>query len=276
MIQQPIALKASACPLSRIFGPSTAEPMSLAARIAVFAYGLLAYISFVGAILYAIGFVANFLVPKSIDSGTPGRLVPSLLFNTAVLSVFVLQHTIMARPWFKRWWTRIIPACVERSTFVLTASAALGLAFWLWRPLPSVIWSVDTRAAAVALTGLSLFGWALVLVSSFMVSHWDLFGLRQVFLRLTNQEYRTIGFRIVGLYRLVRHPLMLGFIIAVWATPVMTVGHLFFAVMITGYIFLGTTLEERDLVAHFGDQYRSYRRRVPGIFPLPRPRRSRA
>lgn len=273
MIQQELELKQSGCPITRIksMAGGTASS-SLVARIGVFVYGLVAYASFLVTILYAIGFVANLVVPKSIDSGTPGALLPSLLINTALLSVFVVQHTVMARPAFKRVWTRIIPESIERSTFVFAACASLGLVFWQWRPLPTVVWSVENPVGAYALLGLSFLGWGLVFASSFMVSHWDLFGLRQVFLRLMNREYTPIGFRVAGLYKVVRHPLMLGFIIAVWATPTMTVGHLFFAAMITGYIFFGTTIEERDLVAAFPSEYRRYRRSVPGIFPFPRPR----
>ncbi len=275
MIQHELEVKQGGCPMTRVM-TAARTPLSLAGRIAAFLYGLLAYAAFFGTIVYAMGFVANLFVPKSIDSGTPGALVPSLLLNTGLLSVFVVQHTIMARPWFKRWWTRIIPEAIERSTFVLAASSALALVLWQWRPLPEVIWHVESRVLAGVLVGVSFLGWGIVFASSFMVSHWDLFGLRQVYTRLVDREYTHINFRIVGLYKIVRHPLMLGFIIAVWFTPTMTVGHLFFAGMITGYIFLGTFLEERDLVAMFGREYESYRRRVPGIFPLPRPRKEAA
>lgn len=275
MIQQEVQARQSGCPVTRLLrGGAAALPVSPAARVGVLLYGLTAYAAFFGTILYAIGFVGNWLVPKSIDTGTPTALAPALLVNSALLGVFVVQHTIMARPWFKRWWTRIVPDSIERSTFVLAASLSLMLVFWQWRPLPRVLWNVQHDWAAAALTAISLCGWATVLGSSFMVSHWDLFGLRQVFLRATGRRYTPIAFKVRGIYKLVRHPLMLGFIIAVWATPTMTVGHLFFAAMISVYIFMGTTFEERDLIAHFGDQYEEYRNRVPGIFPLPRPRRS--
>ena len=175
----------------------------------------------------------------------------------------------MARPAFKRLWTRFVPQAIERSTFVIAASLCLGLVFWLWRPLPREIWHVAPPWSGL-ITALSLIGWGIVFASSFMVSHWDLFGLRQTWSRLRGRTYKPVGFRIVGLYRLVRHPLMVGFLIAFWAAPVMTLGHLFFAVMITGYIIFGVWMEERDLVAHLGDDYTTYRRRVRAILPIPR------
>lgn len=259
----------SSCPI-HAFAIREKSAGPLPARIGVFIYGLTAYAAFLAAFLYAIGFVGNWVVPKSIDSGTTGPLIPSLLINAALLSVFVVQHTVMARPAFKRWWTRIIPHAIERSTFVLAASASLGLIFWLWRPLPETVWAVEHPALRWALSGVSLGGYGIVLVSSFMVSHFDLFGLRQVWLRLRGENYRPVGFRLVGLYKVVRHPLMLGFLIAFWATPTMTVGHLFFSVMTTIYIAMGVWFEERDLVAEHGEKYREYRRRIRGIIPLPR------
>jgi protein-S-isoprenylcysteine O-methyltransferase Ste14 len=237
--------------------------------VATLAYGLLCYAAFVASFSFAIGFVGNWLVPKSINTGRPGPLVPSLLINTLLLCVFVAQHTVMARPAFKRWWTRIVPKPAERSTFVLAASASLGLLFWLWRPLPQVVWEVK-GAAAVLLTALSLLGWAIVLFASFAISHMDLFGMRQAWLRFRNRPYAPVGFRLVGLYRIVRHPLMLGFLIAFWSTPVMTVGHLFFAIMTTGYILFGLWMEERDLIAEHGERYREYKRNVRGLIPLPK------
>ena len=239
-------------------------------RLATFAYGLIAYAAFFGVILYAIGFVGNWFVPKSIDSGEYGPIVPSLLINAALMVVFVLQHTIMARPAFKRWVTQYIPRSIERSTFVLAASTCLALVFWQWRPSPQVVWNAGPGWPSWLLSGLSLLGWATVFLSSFMVSHFDLFGLRQVWFRLIDRPYVAVGFRLVGLYKIVRHPLMLGFIIAVWATPVMTVGHLAFAALITGYILMGTWFEERDLVAEHGENYLAYRRKVRGLIPLPK------
>ncbi|MCC6677573.1 MAG: isoprenylcysteine carboxylmethyltransferase family protein [Phycisphaerales bacterium] len=240
------------------------------ARAATLAYGLTAYAGFFISITYAIGFLGNWLVPKSIDTGAAGPVLPSLLINAALLMVFVLQHTIMARPAFKRWFTRFVPRSIERSTFVLAASAALGLIFWQWRPAPQVIWSTDVPALRIALNAVSISGWAIVFLASFMVSHFDLFGLRQTWLRFRDQPYRPVGFRLVGLYKLVRHPLMLGFIIAIWATPSLTIGHLFFAVMVSLYIAMGVWFEERDLVAEHGENYLKYRRSVRALIPLPK------
>jgi len=234
------------------------------------AYGLLSYTAFTASILYAIGFVGNWLVPKSIDSGVAGPLGESLLINTGLLALFVVQHTVMARPAFKRWWTRIVPQPAERSTFVLLASACLGLLLWQWRPLPQVLWHVEGVAAGL-LSALSLAGWTIMFTSSFAISHLDLFGVRQAWLRFRHRPYAPVGFRLVGLYRIVRHPLMVGLLIAFWATPTMTVGHLFFAAMNTGYILFGTWMEERTLIAEHGQRYLDYRQRVPGFLPLPKP-----
>jgi protein-S-isoprenylcysteine O-methyltransferase Ste14 len=242
------------------------RPASLGG-IATLTYGLIGYASFNAAILYAIGFIGGWFVPKTIDSGAAGPVGSSLLINAGLLCVFVVQHTIMARPAFKRWWTRIVPKSIERSTFVLLASASLGLVFWQWRPLPHVLWSVG-GPAAMALSALSLAGWSIVMIASFTISHWDLFGVRQTWMRFRNRPYAPVGFRLAGFYRIVRHPLMVGFIIAFWATPTMTVGHLFFAVMTTGYILFGTWVEERDLIAEHGERYLSYKRQVRGLIPL--------
>ena len=257
---------ASECPMHRL-----SLPRLTAGGIAAFAYGMLAYGAFVLSFAYAIGFVGNWLVPKSIDSPDASTPLPmALTINALLLSVFVVQHTVMARPAFKRWWTRVIPESIERSTFVLLASASLGLVFWLWRPATGIVWEFTDPVAVWILSGVSLLGYALVFASSWMVSHFDLFGLRQVWYRLQERSYRPVGFRLVALYRFVRHPLMLGFLIAFWSTPTMTVGHLFFAIMVTAYIRFGTWMEERDLVAEHGEQYLAYRRAVPGIIPLPR------
>jgi protein-S-isoprenylcysteine O-methyltransferase Ste14 len=243
---------------------------SAARRAAIFAYGLIAYAMFLVVILYTIGFVGNLFVPKTIDSGLPGAVGPSLLINGLLLGLFAVQHTIMARPAFKRWVTRIIPQAAERSTFVVASALCLGLLFWQWRPVPTVVWDLANPTAQALLIGLSLAGYAIVVIASFMVSHFDLFGVRQVYLNLQDRTYQPIPFRISGWYKLVRHPLMVGFLIAFWVTPTMTVGHLFFAAMVTGYILVGIRFEERDLVAHFGNQYREYRRRVSGLIPFPR------
>lgn len=247
------------------------QPRSRAvARTLTLIYGLVSYLAFLAAFLYAIGFVGNWAVPKSIDTGgTPGDVIPSLLIDAGLLILFVVQHTIMARPAFKRWWTRIVPKPIERSTFVLLASACLGLIFWQWRPLPQIVWQVGGVAGS-ALAVLSLFGYAVVLVASFAISHIDLFGVRQTWLAFKERTYTPVGFRLVGLYKLVRHPLMVGFVIAFWATPTMTLGHLWFAALTTGYILFGTYMEERDLIAEHRESYLEYRRKVRGFIPLPK------
>lgn len=260
-------MSAAVLPASR---STPAAAWSLASRAATLAYGLAAYAAFVGVFSYAGGFMHNLLVPKSIDSGPAGAVVPSLLVNAGLLMVFVVQHTIMARPAFKRWFSRFAPRSIERSTFVLAASASLALLFWQWRPAPQVIWQAESAWLTWLLHAASLGGAGVVLAASFLINHFDLFGLRQVWLRFKGREYRPIGFRLVGLYKVVRHPLMLGFLIFFWVTPSMTVGHLFMAVMISAYIAVGVWFEERDLVAEHGEDYLRYRRRVRGIIPLPR------
>jgi len=239
-------------------------------RFLGFIYGLTAYAMFLAAFLYAVGFVAGAFVPNSLDSGESGDLLISLLINAALLAVFAVQHSVMARPGFKAWWTRYVPASIERSTYVALSSLALGLLFWQWQPMPEVVWHVDGEAGGIALRVLQASGWLLVLASTFAISHFDLFGLRQVYLSLRNRHYANLPFRIGGLYRLVRHPLMLGFLIAFWATPHMTLGHLVFAIATTAYILIALQLEERDLINHHGDKYRDYKSEVPMLLPLPR------
>jgi methanethiol S-methyltransferase len=238
-------------------------------RAISFVYGIVSYVIFLAAFLYAIGFVGNLFVPKSIDSGPASPLVPALIINTALLLLFAVQHSVMARPGFKRWWTRYVSVAIERSTFVLFASLALILLYWQWRPLPAVVWSLD-GAAATAMEVLFWIGWGLVLVSTFMISHFHLFGLTQVHHHLFGRKVADPEFKIAGFYKVVRHPIMFGFVIAFWAAPVMTVGHLLFAAATTGYILVALQLEERDLVQMFGEKYRQYRREVRMLIPIPR------
>jgi protein-S-isoprenylcysteine O-methyltransferase Ste14 len=237
------------------------------ARSLAFIYGVAAYAVFLVAFLYAIGFVMGLAVPKTIDSGPLVPLAEGVVVNLLLMSIFAVQHSVMARQGFKRWWTQFVPKPVERSTYVLLASLALLLLFWQWRPIPAVVWHVDNPYFAGAVTALAAAGWVIVLTSTWLINHFELFGLHQVVNYLRRRDMPAPHFRTPGLYKVVRHPIYLGFIIAFWAAPTMTVGHLLFAAVTTAYIFVGIMLEERDLIALFGDEYRRYRQRVAMLAP---------
>jgi methanethiol S-methyltransferase len=242
-------------------------------RYLIIAYGAAAYLLFLAAFLYLVGFVGNLVVPRTVDHGLPAPIGQAVLVNVLLVGAFGVQHSVMARPAFKNWWTRFVPQSIERSTYVVLSSAVLVLLYWQWRTMPAIIWDVGQPAGRPAVWVLFWLGWAIALASTFMVSHFDLFGLRQVYLAWRGKPYTHIGFHARFLYRLVRHPLMLGFLIAFWAAPTMTAGHLLFSIAMTGYILIAVQLEERNLVAALGDQYRDYRREVPMLLPRP-PRQS--
>ena len=236
-------------------------------RLIAFLYGLVSYAIFFCTFLYAIGFVSGLVVPKTIDSGMTVPMTEALIVNLLLMSLFAVQHSVMARKPFKQWWTQYVPKSVERSTYVLLASLALALLFWQWRPMPAVVWRVSDPLADALIAGLAMTGWLIVLTSTFLINHFELFGLHQVTNNLAGRAMPEPRFRTPLYYRFVRHPIYLGFIIAFWMAPTMTVGHLLFAAVTTAYILVGILLEERDLVELFGDEYRRYRERVSMLVP---------
>jgi methanethiol S-methyltransferase len=246
-------------------------------RLLALAYGAVSYLVFLVSFLYAIGFIGNLAVPRSIDRGIAAPLGEAIAVNLVLLAAFAVQHSVMARPAFKRWWTRLVPKTIERSTYVLVSSLLLILLYWQWRTMPDVIWDVTWPAGRVGLWVLFWAGWAMALTATVLINHFDLFGLRQVYLAWREKPYTDLEFGTPLLYRVVRHPLLLGFLIAFWAAPTMTAGHLLFAAATTAYILIAVKFEERDLIAALGDQYREYRGRVPALIPgLQRRRRNTA
>ncbi len=238
-------------------------------RFLFFLYGIICYIIFFGTFLYAIGFVGNFVVPKSMDIGIEEPLLNALLINVLLLGVFAVQHSVMARQGFKEKWAKVIPSAIERNTYVLLSSLALLLMFWQWRPMGGVIWDVSNTALGSVLIGISLVGWLTVLISTFLLDHFELLGLRQAFSNLTGKEFPNSKFRTPSFYKFVRHPMYFGFVVAFWATPTMTTAHLLFAIATLGYTLVGIFLEEKDLVAVFGDEYKNYKSKVSMLLPLP-------
>lgn len=243
-------------------------------RALTLGYGAVCYLVFLAVFIYSVGFVGDIVVPRTVDHGVTASLTEAIVVNLLLLGLFAVQHSVMARPAFKRMWTRFVPRAVERSTYVLLASLVLALLFWQWRTMPALIWDVNSPAGRMALWTLFALGWVTVLVSTFLINHFDLFGLRQVYLAWRGRPYTPLRFGTSMLYRAVRHPIMLGFLVAFWATPTMTAGHLLFAAATTAYVLAAIRLEERDLAADLGQQYRDYRERVPMLIPGFRRRRN--
>jgi protein-S-isoprenylcysteine O-methyltransferase Ste14 len=244
----------------------------MVSRVLILLYALVSYALFTLSFLYALGFVGNYVVPKSIDIGSPSNFAEAVIVNLVLMSLFAIQHSVMARPAFKRWSAQFLPAACQRSTYVLLSSLILLLLFWQWRPIPTVIWQTDGLAAWL-LISLHWLGWLIAFASTHMIDHFDLFGLRQAFVAWRGAEMPAQSFRTPLLYKMVRHPIMLGFLLAFWAAPVMTSGHLLFALANTAYILVALQFEERDLIAAFGAAYQDYRRRVPMLLPRPFVRR---
>jgi len=241
-------------------------------RLTVFLYGVVCYVVFFATFLYAIGFIGNFGVPRTLDSAPAAGFVASLLIDLGLLGLFAIQHSVMARPAFKRWFTRVVPESAERSTYVLASSLALIAMFALWQPLGGSVWAVEDATLRGVIWGAFAFGWLLVLVSTFLINHFDLFGLRQVWLQLSGKPYTHLTFGTPGPYKLVRHPLYVGWLFVFWSTPTMTVSHLVFAIATTAYILIAIQFEEHDLVDHFGPTYSEYKKRVPMLVPFTRKR----
>jgi protein-S-isoprenylcysteine O-methyltransferase Ste14 len=254
------------CPV-RPPGAGIAHERAKPTRIAALLYGALSYVAFLGVFVYLVGFVTDVAVPRSVDHAIAGPIAGAVVIDLGLLLLFALQHSVMARPGFKRWWTRIVPAPIERSTYVLLSSAVFALLYWQWRSIDITIWHVDSAPARTAIYAVGGLGWLIALTSTFMIDHLELFGIRQVLHNLLSKPHVQKGFRVVLLYRLVRHPLMLGFLIAFWAAPTMTAGHLLFAATNTVYILIAVQMEERDLVQTLGEQYRRYQGRVPMLLP---------
>ena len=253
-------------------GPNTTPTVvsSLAMRLLTLCYGGISYLIFFGTFLYAVGFVSGYVVPKTVDTGSASPLTTALLVNLVLMSIFAVQHSGMARQGFKKLFARFASPAIERSTYVLLASLSLILLYWQWQPMPMVVWNIEAPVLAGVVTACGFLGWLIVLYSTFLISHFELFGLTQVVTHFAGRVAEPMKFKTPGLYRLIRHPIYLGFIIAFWCTPMMTLGHLLFAAVTTAYIFVGIYLEERDLVSLFGSEYRRYREKVamlvPGLF----------